>query len=107
MLTPYQFASNRVIDGINLDGLEYYSPMSLGSDLATIFQAGLEKDQDKKLSMVVDHYKIQAKALAITAVANGTIVGRLYIGSSYYLAYLGTSLSLMLGWESSMWMTLY
>ena len=25
MLTPYQFASNRPIDGIDLDGLEYYS----------------------------------------------------------------------------------
>ncbi|ADR20259.1 hypothetical protein MATR_21250 [Marivirga tractuosa] len=29
MLTPYQFASNRPIDGIDLDGLEYFRPFIL------------------------------------------------------------------------------
>lgn len=31
-LTPYQFASNRPIDGIDLDGLEWAPPMKVGPD---------------------------------------------------------------------------
>src|SRR4029078_6259913 len=31
-LTPYQFASNRPIDGIDLDGLEWLPPMKTGPD---------------------------------------------------------------------------
>src|SRR5215510_2541975 len=30
-LTPYQFASNRVIDGIDLDGLEYFDSKRFGN----------------------------------------------------------------------------
>jgi len=32
MLTPYQFASNRPIDGIDLDGLEYWNSTSIYSE---------------------------------------------------------------------------
>lgn len=48
-LTPYQFASNRAIDGIDLDGLEYFDSKKFGgqSSLYLLFQ--FKKPTDKHI----------------------------------------------------------
>ncbi len=67
-LTPYQFASNRPIDGIDLDGLEYASPGQIGTDLVFF----TKKHTDKEIAQ---HYRTKVVTGALSATAGLAYVG--------------------------------
>ena len=57
-LTPYQFASNRPIDGIDRDGLEYES--SMAGDKIRAFEAKLRKEDPANADQIINSYKVNA-----------------------------------------------
>jgi RHS repeat-associated protein len=64
MLTPYQFASNRPIDGIDLDGLEWekvetYNPQTGVTNIH--FQVKLTVVNESKVFKDVENFKLEIK----------------------------------------------
>ncbi len=79
MLTPYQFASNRPIDGIDLDGLEH-TGMEIWMDQYYTSEAYLKKTDEERLQIEKGRAAMGAMALGGLVVGVGTYLtgGRAY-----------------------------
>lgn len=70
MLTPYQFASNRPIEGIDLDGLEFYKSTYFDFNLTSAFSL-VDQKSVKKLTIKPDLLRMKNGGV-IDALMNNT-----------------------------------
>lgn len=80
-LTPYQFASNRPIDGIDMDGLEHRSAVGIGDtqngmELANLFLPKSKQLSPKELIKTSEAYHKGG--------AKGAVIGLASAGGIYY-----------------------
>jgi len=71
-LTPYQFASNRPIEGIDIDGLEFSGgqmPGYSGNTIAVSREIAKQKDANKRDEMIASYHKINMGQLKLDLAA--------------------------------------